>query len=628
MKASVFKFDEPGSRVLREFKEQRARDRLIAQRGAADMKRSWWSGVAGVSNSGFAGAGVSRLTASLAQWSGAVNADLDAGLAILRARARQLCQNNEFGRRFLSLVGANVIGKAGPTLQVRAMTDGGVLDKVANDAIEMAWAQWCARADVRGLMDFAHLQRVGVTSVARDGESLIRVVRNRNLHNGIGLQILEADRLDETLNRTLNNGNSIRQGIEINSLMQPVAYYIKSAHPGDTQHSTPPTVERVPAEQITHAYLPVRAEQVRGYTWLHAVLIRMNMLHAYEEAAVVAARVGAAKMGIFTRKEDAAPALGQIADGTSASGVPQMSAEAGEFMDLTGMPGVSLETWNPEYPHANFDSFLKACFRGVATGLDIATHNLTGDMTEVNYSSARIAELSERDHWEVTQGWWVRTVTLPIFRAWLESALIRGDIRFPASGKALPAEKLQKFSDAARFQARRWQWVDPAKEIEAAEREVALGLRSRTQIAASQGREFEDVVDELKQEKALLEAAGLPWQAGKTQPAPAPTPAAPTEQDDEDDKQNKAAVRTLMTALSEHLTREPQPAAAPVINVDARTTNNLPPAEVTLEATIEGATVNVAPAAVNVRSYPSESVEHIERDQHHEMTTVRRINKD
>jgi len=554
--ARAFQFNEPGSRVLREFTEQRARERLIAERGKSNMKRAWYDGVVGANGAGFAGAGISRLTSTLAQWSGALNADLDGNLTILRARARQLCQNNEFGRRFLSLVSGNVIGKAGPILQIRALDDSGKLDKIANDTIEIAYAQWCKRCDVRGMLNFAQLQQVGIKGTARDGEALIRFVRSRSLPNGLGLQLLEADRIDESLNTTLKSGNAVRLGVEVNSLLQPVAYYIKTAHPGDNMagRAAGATTERVPADQILHIYLPERAEQVRGYTWLHAVLLRMAMLHAYEEAAVVAARVGAAKMGVFTRKEGATGALAQLAEGTSATGIPQMSAEAGEFFELP--EGYSLESWDPEYPHANFDSFLKACFRGVATGLGVAAHNLTGDMTEVNYSSARIAELSERDHWETLQEWWISAVTLPVFKAWLESALVRGDIRFPQSGKSLPTEKMEKFADAARFQARRWQWVDPAKDIEAAEREVALGIRSRTEIASSRGREFEDVVAELEQENATLKAAGLPTTVGKT-PAAAPgEPGEPAE--DKQDNDTKA----LMLAIAEKISRE-HPAAAP-----------------------------------------------------------------
>lgn len=61
----------------------------------------------------FAGAAVNRLTTSMASWSGSVNMDLDGNNVILRARARALAQDNEYGRRFLSQVAGNIVGRTG-----------------------------------------------------------------------------------------------------------------------------------------------------------------------------------------------------------------------------------------------------------------------------------------------------------------------------------------------------------------------------------------------------------------------------------------------------------------------------------------------------------------------------------
>jgi lambda family phage portal protein len=162
--------------------------------------------------------------------------------------------------------------------------------------------------------------------------------------------------------------------------------------------------------------------------------------------------------------------------------------------------------------------------RGLAVGLNVATHNLSGDMTEVNYSSARIAELAEREIWMELQEWLISSLLLPLYREWLASALLRGEIVFADSGKSLPVDKLQKFATAARFQARRWAWVDPLKDAQASALLIENGLASRTSIAASQGRELEDIVDELAQEEALFEAAGL--DIGEKPAAPAQQPAA------------------------------------------------------------------------------------------------------
>lgn len=511
---TTFSFPDKGSRILRDFVAKREAERAIVARHAAPRQRA------------FAAAAINRLTASLEQWSGAINADLDASLAIMRSRARSLCANNEFGRRFLSLVSANVVGSTGPTLQVRALTQSGRLDKPANDAIELAWARWARQADITGRMNLARILQVAVKGVARDGEALIRIVRDRSLPFGIQLQLLEADRLDEALNVSYPSGPRIRQGVELDTAGRPVAYHLLAGHPGEN-YGQPRKYERVPARDLLHVFLPERAEQVRGYTWLHAVLLRTHMLHGFEEAAVVAARVGASKMGIWTRDPEAASALEQVANhGTDATtGNLQMSAEPGEFIEAP--TGYKLESWDPDYPHANYEMFVKACVRGIAAGLNVAAHNLSGDMTDVNYSSARIAELSEREVWKELQEWLTDSVLLPLFETWLETALLRGDVRMEASGKALPAERLPKFAAAARFQSRRWDWVDPLKDAQAADLLIRTKLASRTQIAASQGREFEDIVDELGQEQELIAEADL---AGGE-----PAPAAPAQDDDAED---------------------------------------------------------------------------------------------
>jgi lambda family phage portal protein len=500
----------------------------------SDYSATYGNGAAG----GFAGGAVGRLTASLASWSGAINMDLDGTLEVLRARGRQIGQNNEHGRRFLSMAATNIVGPHGPQLQVRAMmatAQGGkaALDKAANDAVEVHWARWCCEADIAGRMDFAHLCRTAVKSVARDGEVLVRIVRQPSLRYGIALQLLEADRLDHSLNLTMPGGAVIRQGVELDTTGRALAYYIKTAHPGDRYMTDRSNMERVPAGQMIHVFLQERPEQVRGYTWFHAIILRAMQLHGFNDAAVVAARVGASKIAAIESPDDQADLLPNVADGQvntsagagQASPVLQMNIEAGEMFQLP--PGYKLNSWNPEYPHANFQSFVDTAMQGIATGLDVATHNLSGNMTGVNYSSARIAELSEREIWMVLQAWFCRVMVKRVFEEWLAIALLRGEITFAESGKSLPADKLPKFRDAAKFRGRRWSWVDPSKEIDAAAKAVELGVTSRTRIAAERGEDFEDVLDELRQEREMMVGAGV-WVDPKP-PAAALMPPVPAE---------------------------------------------------------------------------------------------------
>jgi lambda family phage portal protein len=502
---------------------------LFGQVRSDPYAATYGSGGAG----GFAGAQVSRLTSSLANWSGSVNADNDIALPILRARARALAANNEHGKRFLSLVATNVVGRRNPKLQVRAMKDlreptkPTTLDKSANDTIEIHWERWGKTADITGRhRSIYQMMRTIIKGVARDGEALVRIVRNRRLPYGMALQLLEADRLDDTRNQRLDNGNTIRQGVEIDNTGRAIAYWIKTVHPGENYAVAAAGIERVPAAEMLHVFLTERAEQVRGVTWFHAIILRGSIIHKFEESAVIAAHIGASKIATLERADDAPDAIDSLADGKTAAGI-SISVEAGEMFELP--PGYKLNSWNPDYPHQNFESFLKACLRGLAAGLDVAAHNLTGDMNEVNYSSARIAELSEREAWMSAQDWFIESFVVPVYEEWLAGALLAGAITFDGSGKALPADKFDKFKQASRFQGRRWSWVDPLKEADANEKQLNNKLTSRTRLAAEQGDEFDDILDELEQEEAAIKAAGLqPPPAAPPHAAPKPPPADPT----------------------------------------------------------------------------------------------------
>jgi lambda family phage portal protein len=550
------------------------RSKLTAVGGKAkrdNYAATYGNGSAG----GFAGAAVNRLTASMASWSGSVNLDLDGGgLSILRARARQLAQSNEYGKRFLSQVATNVVGRTGPMLQVRAMQNQRdpnkptQLDKAANDAIEIHFARWAKKADIAGRMTWAHILRVAIKGVARDGEALVRIVRNRALPYGIAIQLLEPDRLDDQLNMVLPNG-AIRQGVEIDGTGRAVALWIKTKHPGDQYGTARSDMERIPMGDVIHLFLQERAEQVRGYSWFHAIILRATQLGGFNDAAVLAARIGASKIAAIQRTDETPDSTISMADSQGPQGAFQMNVEAGEMFELP--PGYTLASWNPDYPHANYESFVKAAMRGISAGLDVATHNLSGDMTDVNYSSARIAELGEREVWMLLQDWLIASLVEPIYQEWLASALLRGDITFEISGKALPADKLAKFTNASRFQGRRWRWVDPSKELDAYTKAVELGITSRTRIAAEQGDDLDDVLDELQQEhQAMLDKGLNPTPNQYNQPA-----AVPVDQTPEVVSAKALATATVRAAelhkdaaiQSARNTPAPVPAAGPQLNV-------------------------------------------------------------
>jgi lambda family phage portal protein len=192
-------------------------------------------------------------------------------------------------------------------------------------------------------------------------------------------------------------------------------------------------------------------------------------------------------MGFYSSPDgDAAP----LADGTAPDGEFMQDAEAGAFSVLP--PGYKFESWNPDYPHQGYKDFVQARLRSIASGLGIAYHTLANDLSNVNYSSSRTGTLEERDNWIVLQNWFADAFLRPVFNDWLESALKKGAIKLP-NGSPLPTAKLDKFAENT-WQGRRWQWVDPMKDILAARLAIKTGVSSPQMVAAQSGVDIEDVL--------------------------------------------------------------------------------------------------------------------------------------
>jgi lambda family phage portal protein len=468
----------------------------------------------------FEAAAINRLTAS---WRGSIEAidhDLKHDLDRLRARSRDLAKNNDYMRKFLRMVARNVVGPHGFVLQARAMNTPSQPDTAANAAIERAWHTWTRRgvAEITGRMTFADLCRTVVSAVARDGESLVRIVRGtdaRNPHN-IALQVLDAARLDTAKNSAPARAgqNAVVMGVEIDAYQRPVAYWLRPlSHVGPS--------ERVPASDLLHLYVVEQPEQTRGVPWAHAALLRLHMLKGYEDAAVVAARVGAAKMGFFTSPDgDPAQVGAENVDGQFYA-----AAEAGEFGVLPA--GYDFKSFDPDYPHNQYGEFVKSCLRGVASGMDVAYNGLANDLEGVSYSSIRAGVLEERDQWMTLQAWFEAALLEPVYSAWFDAAMLAGQILGP-SGAPLPITKRDKFYPHA-WQGRRWGWVDPLKDIEASRLAVQSGITSPQDVAAQQGKDIEDVLDDIAVFQAMAARKGVTIVSYESGAAPSSPP------DDEND---------------------------------------------------------------------------------------------
>jgi lambda family phage portal protein len=229
-------------------------------------------------------------------------------------------------------------------------------------------------------------------------------------------------------------------------------------------------------------------------------------LGAFEEAAVIAARVGASQMG-FIQSPDGGETLSF--DGTDDKGNPQIEAEPATFPILP--PGYEMSGWNPKYPDAAIEPFVKAMLRGVAAGLGVAYHNLANDPSEVNYSTAKVFGGDEHEMWRGLQEFVIDHHEYPLHRDWTKMQVLMGTLPFAA-------DRLDKYCEVE-WQARRWASPDPLKDAKADVELINNKLVSRTRVIAARGEDIEDIFDELAHEAEMADAKGIDL-APPAKPAP------------------------------------------------------------------------------------------------------------
>ena len=449
----------------------------------------------------FEGARSDRFTSDLLTSTVGINEELRSDLDRLRARCRQLGNNNDYARKFRSMVQANIIGPGGIRLQSRVIDSPGRPDRIASAAIEAAWAEWSLAADITGQSSLRDVCATLVGGLPTDGEFLVRLVRGPAAGNrfGFALQLIDVDRIDTQYNMApvRGSGNSIRMGIEVSEYGRPLAVHIFASHPGAAQGDR--TRLRVPMTEMLHVFRREQAEQARGIPWMAPGVVSLHHLGKFSLAALLAAEHGANHFGFFQTPDGVAPVGAD-------DGSEQISISQPGVYDVLP-PGVTFSAYDSKYPDTTFSPFVKAQLQRIASGWGVAYHSLANDLEGVNFSSIRSGTLEERDRWAADQEWLIDSFMRPIFMDWLQQSLMRGAILMP-NGSALPAGKLEKFA-AHEWQPRRWDWVDPKSDTEASILKVRAGLMSPQDLAAAQGYDFEQTLAAIAQANEFAAALGV-----------------------------------------------------------------------------------------------------------------------
>lgn len=427
----------------------------------------------------------------------ATNASADAEIAaagyILRERSRDLVRNNPHAAKAVSVWVQNLVGD-------------GIMPRIRDKKLNDLWSAWQKVCDADGQLPFAGIQTLAVREMVEAGEVLIRR-RYRRKTDGVPgnmqVQVLEADHLDTSKNRALNDGGCIIQGVEFDKQGRRVAYWLFPIHPGHNVLGLAQTIvsERIPASEVIHLYDKQRT-QARGVPWGAPVMTAMRDLAAYEDAELTRKKIEACMVGILVG--------GDEGDGIGIPLRPDEEAQDPGIYDNTGAvvekfePGMFAIArggrdvkFNTPAATGSFPGYKSAALHSIASGWRLPYEALTGDLSQVNYSSIRAGLVEFRRLVSALQAnLIIPTLCEGLFDWFVEAHQYAGLL--PLDGPMDAIWSPPKFA-----------WVDPLKDITADLLAVRAGIRSMPDVISEQGRDPEVVLREIAEWNGKLDAAGV-----------------------------------------------------------------------------------------------------------------------
>lgn len=414
------------------------------------------------------------------------NTDHAADAATLRVRSRALEQNVPYIAQGIRSHSANIIGT-------------GIVPRWLGNASKEhsdAWAEWGPYADADGRFDINGLINLAHQTAQRDGEVLVRI-RPRKVSDGLPvplqLQVLEIDWLDDSRTGVID-GLTVISGIAYDVLGKVVGYYLFDQHPGElmSRPGRRAGSRLVPASSIIHYFQPSRPGQGRGFPRIAPVIARVRDLSIYEDAELHRKNLET-RLGVIASGDVEAMASGSdgvpLVTGTTSMG----ELPSGNVMQVP--TGSNITVVEPKAA-PGYVEYVKLGLHLIAAGAGWTYEMMTGDVREVNFSSARIRMLDYRR--EAEQEQWLYVIPMlvaPIVRAFADAAELAGRVR--------------RASYNVRYATPKWDYVNPKDDVASDLDEVFGGLSTLSEKMRRRGDDPEEVFAEWEKDFDRLKSSGM-----------------------------------------------------------------------------------------------------------------------
>lgn len=367
--------------------------------------------------------------------------------------------------------------------------------KLFDEDFKQAWKEWNIYCDFDENTNFSGVQALAVITMLLDGSAFI--IRRRTANN-IPLQVQVVSPLSQASELEVEGkGSYIRGGILYakNGKVKKYAFYkLPRDHPEFDEES----VNWLPASDVIHLRDVVHAGQSTASPWISS---GADFAKQYKDNQVVETKSRMKRIGqqVFALR-DTPPSQQNAPPGTSKT-QEKLVIKAGGVTFLNGVK--EIKTASPAEIAGNYQEHNNQVLRMVAGILGISFEMLTGDLTQVNYSSIRAGMINHRRLMDQLREIDLKPAFNRVIGWFIEAYQLK-------TAKELPGyfENPYPYLDPTWIWPE-WEEIDPLKAAKALVMEVENHITSLEEVSNGKGKTLDQHLDGVKRSNDALEKRGI-----------------------------------------------------------------------------------------------------------------------
>lgn len=334
---------------------------------------------------------------------------------------------------------------------------------------------------------------------------------------------------------------NVRKGVRLNSFGEAVGYFIANEHPHDyyptfingmgLKYQYTEKETSFGRQNIFHSYEERRIGQTRGISKLVSALKEMKMTKSFRDvmlqnaivnatyAATIESELPTAQVLEMMGGSDADPetmqkAISGYTGGFLGSLAEYLTASNGTMLNGVKIPHLFPGTKMHMQPAGQGGplgtQFETSLLRYLAANLNMSYEQLSGDLSQVNYSTMKGAVNETEKHMKVEKRMTADRIANFMFGNWLEEMLVTGQIDSMPTNAPSFYEGLNReaYCQAEWFNSGRGQ-IEELKETQAASLRLKSNITSYEDEMSHLGRDWRRVIKQKARENAYAKLHGI-----------------------------------------------------------------------------------------------------------------------